>query len=141
MKPEYYFVKENIFRFFLTLPIFIRLSAISFLRFPLRVNKRISMEIMIFLIIHMNILTSFTSSKSITNIIDQENTSFLEKSKQKKHLNLSNKEKKISFTNQFVFIYLLLFTQECLFSSAELLSMRILPSLRNTYKGALQNQQ
>ena len=141
MKPEYYFVKENIFRFFLTLPIFIRLSAISFLRFPLKVNKRISMEIMIFLIIHMNILTSFTSSKSITNIIDQENTSFLEKSKQKKHLNLSNKEKKISFTNQFVFIYLLLFTQECLFSSAELLSMRILPSLRNTYKGALQNQQ
>ena len=39
----------------------------------------------------------------------------------------------------FYFIYLRLFTQDSLFSSAELLSMRVLPSLRNTYKGALQN--
>ena len=41
----------------------------------------------------------------------------------------------------YLFIFLLLFTQDSLFSSVELLSMRVLPSLRNTYKGALQNYQ
>ena len=31
------------------------------------------------------------------------------------------------------------FTQDSLFNSVELLSVTVLPSLRNTYKGALQN--
>ena len=41
----------------------------------------------------------------------------------------------------YLFIYLLLFTQDSLFNSVELLSMRVLPSLRDSYKGALQNFQ
>ena len=38
------------------------------------------------------------------------------------------------FFNFYLFIYLLLFTQDSLFNYVELLSMRVLPSLRNTYK-------
>ena len=39
----------------------------------------------------------------------------------------------------YYYYYLRLSTQDSLFSSAELLSMMVLPSLRNTYKQALQN--
>ena len=43
-------------------------------------------------------------------------------------------------TSPFLFIYLL-FTHDSLFNYVELLSLRVLLSLRNTYRGALQNYQ
>ena len=39
----------------------------------------------------------------------------------------------------FLFIYVSLFAQDSYLNSVELLSMRVLISLWNTYKGALQN--
>ena len=41
---------------------------------------------------------------------------------------------RITVNSNFNHLTLRLFTQDSLFSSAELLSMRVLPSLRNTYK-------
>ena len=40
----------------------------------------------------------------------------------------------------YLLFYLLLFTQNSFFNSVELLSMRVLLSLRNTYKGAIHEQ-
>ena len=37
----------------------------------------------------------------------------------------------------YYYCYLLVFTQDSLFSFVELLSMRVLPSLQNIYKGAV----